>query len=381
MIGRRLFGRATLAATAATLDPMSKKTKPLAATHKGALRATVVGNGTTAGANFTILVDGSDSTITCNGMPGYLANDTDRILVSQVGKQVQMLAQIGGPRIITAGVFQTDVPGNPAIVIENSTDPLFNQGGVIKFNVTGLLSGWASGTINAQWSDDGAGTTVGTLTMLGPVPPGGHTVPGIGLSFVDVSGTTNSTLSLDAHTIIIGANAAGGIFMEQDSTVVGDFNVTGDGLVGGKWVVNGNLTAESALFDQDTTTSTNVANVVILGTDRIVTHTSSSAQKMYQADLDLSTATDHIVHLRPRTWLDRLELEGHFDAKGVLVPGRNPDDVHRTAGFFVEETTDELLTDHGPAPDVDLQHVIADLVRLVQDQQRRLDALEATPSP
>lgn len=135
------------------------------------------------------------------------------------------------------------------------------------------------------------------------------------------------------------------------------------------------LISNNAFFTNDATTSTNSANAVILSGGRLVTfHSSQSKNKLEQRDLDLDLAEEHVTKLRPRTWLDKTTAEGYVGADGEDIPGRP--DGHRTGGFIVEETPDDLLTDHGPGPDVDLQHIIADLVRVVQSQSGRITSLE-----
>ena len=55
------------------------------------LRASVVLTGVQVGDDATILIDGSDTPVTANGLTGYLPTAGDRLLIDRVGSQVEIL--------------------------------------------------------------------------------------------------------------------------------------------------------------------------------------------------------------------------------------------------------------------------------------------------
>lgn len=89
------------------------------ASRASMLRGSVTADGTVEEEPISVLVDGADTEVTANGLPGYLPKTGDRVLVSVTGSQVEVLQFITGQnkRVITGAKFQT-APSGPRVEIE-----------------------------------------------------------------------------------------------------------------------------------------------------------------------------------------------------------------------------------------------------------------------
>ena len=109
--------------------------------------------------------------------------------------------------------------------------------------------------------------------------------------------------------------------------------------------------------------STNAANTRVNSSGRILKATSLLTNKPGWTDLDLTTALNGVMGMRPISWI------------GGDVEDDDPPQVH--FGFGAEHLDDinSALADYGPEGPVgiDLPAIVASLVKVVQDQQRRLD--------
>jgi hypothetical protein len=106
-ITRRAFGVATLAGGAQG----ARKPRGARMATPSTLRATVVANGTAAGDPATVLVDGADTNVTANGVSGYVPLTGDRVLVQQVGGQVEII-QFLDRTYITGQTIRTAASGS-----------------------------------------------------------------------------------------------------------------------------------------------------------------------------------------------------------------------------------------------------------------------------
>lgn len=143
------------------------------------------------------------------------------------------------------------------------------------------------------------------------------------------------------------------------ATVKGSAGLTLDS--GGQVLIK---SATSRVFLEHATTSS-AANCVI-GTGGLIERSTSS--RRYKQDVeDLVVDVKDVLKLRPRTWRDRLEVAG------------DPDASTRYVGFIAEELDDAGLTpwvlyDAEGRPDaIAYDRLVAAVVPVVQDQQRRLD--------
>ena len=173
MITRRGFGLATLM-TGAQSAKKPPKGKPVNAPVS--LRASVVANGTNAGDPVSVLVDGADTPITANGLAGYLPVTGDRLLVAQVGGQVEVIQFLDKSYIV--GQTLKTAPSGNRWEITSDTDPSGSHDVIRGF--TGGAKETAPGTIDVGYVPNayGAGIDASSLEITvpqidrTPSPPG-----------------------------------------------------------------------------------------------------------------------------------------------------------------------------------------------------------------
>jgi hypothetical protein len=210
-LSRRAFGLATLAGGA---QGAKKPGAPMPT--QTTLRATVTADGTTAGEQATILVDGADTEVTANGVAGYVPEAGDRVLVQQVGGQIEIL-QFIGRTTITGQTIQT-APNGARWVIASNTAPYLPD--TIQ-GYTGVGGETVPATINVV----SAGTNH-QLRLEGP--KFGFNSGSISLS--EDTATVRSKVGLGADTIILDGTLAGAGVIISGDLILGGNGVAFDGL-------------------------------------------------------------------------------------------------------------------------------------------------------
>lgn len=334
MISRR---GALLGAGLGTLSPTKGNAMP-ANTH---LRATVQAPGS-SGDPFSVIVDGADSAITVNGKPGYAPVAGDRIMLTRLGTQVQMVSRLAGVEVITAAVFQSD-----------DNVGLASAGGVQGF----ILSSDTAGGLFQGFT--GAAAETGPC-IINPDTDG--VVPVLFLKSPLQTGFNRSVLELFPGGITISGTGSGGVEIVSgnlllDTGDVDAFNGTGT-------------------FKQLTVTAagstTSAANARINGSGNLLISTSLSAHKLKQKALGLDKAR-RVLKVEPTTWFDKFEVEENDGKTEGLrrVTGAIGEQVAQVAPEFAEYDSDGNLSG------VDYRGMAVALLTVVQDQQKRIEALES----
>ena len=138
------------------------------------LRASVTSNsaGASAGDPASILIDGADTPITANGTPGYQPMPGDRLLVQQVGGQieiVQFLATGAVPRVTT--YRQSTLPDPTLTPIYSTchlTDANGNTAAIYRLEQVNGVNTWVNMQQNASALNI-ARTEFGRLAWCSPV--------------------------------------------------------------------------------------------------------------------------------------------------------------------------------------------------------------------
>lgn len=249
----------------------------------------------------------------------------------------------------------------PRIVLSNTSDPLFDQGGLIAFYVVG--ASWDPASLAAEWV---AGPpNIGTIQLNGPQGPSGTGAAGLGLSYV--SGGTGSIANLDGKTINIGASA-NSITVHDDLAVTGAVNATG--AVNGTTVHGtGTVQTDSGFFDNSLAPGGTLTGANINASGHIVRAPSSRRYKSNIKPLKLDVARK-ILDLEPVTFTLKEEA-------------RNKN--RRTYPGFIAEQAAEVGAELWVDRDVDgnpdgfrYAETVAALVLLAREDRDQIADLKAT---
>lgn len=156
------------------------------------LRATVQQDGTTAGQSAVVLVDGADTFVTANGVAGYVPQQDDRVLVQQVGSQVEII-QFLDRTYITGQTIRTAPSGKRIEMTSNDS--------ILDGNEVIFYSDLAGESSAARVSNEALSAGVSSLVIGGTQFTGSAQYPNIELG-TDTSAV--SRIAVDADLIVLG---------------------------------------------------------------------------------------------------------------------------------------------------------------------------------
>lgn len=353
------------------------------------LRASVTADadGLSEGDATPVLVDGSDTPITANGLAGYKPTPGDRLLVQRVGGQVEVLQFISRGSVpyrtdSSKVTFSTDdATGTP-----EDGDVWFKHDGS-----DGIVKQWVG--LGGVWTH--VGELQGFTFSSGDTGLRIVLTPDNGDGVASIQFYSDATLLGELLASIVGGvgyialaskeNSAG-FEVANDHTVaepviITSGTITGDiGIYGQNVNVHGNLVADDdvqagnggALITLNPPTTTSAANAFIGSLGHINKVTSLSEAKLEQRPF-LTHEAKRLLALTPKTWFDKAEVEANEGQTDGLrrIPGVVAEDVAIHAPEFATFDKDGAL--EGVAYD----RIGVALIPLIRDLYARIAVLEA----
>lgn len=289
----------------------------------------------------------------------------------------------------------------------SSTGALTATGAVINGNIT-ATSGTFNGTVNAQggyfgsasngWSIGSTGLTgVGTATITGGAINGASitassgSIGGFSLSSTYLNGTNvrlnsdtgnitsnaitaSGTVSANAGLVLGGTLSAGGNTFNNVGTInvpTGNIVVTTGTISAGSTITaSGDLYAQQAI----TATTTAATNCYITTSGQIRRTSTTSSEKYKENITDIA----NVDELNPKALLD-LPIRA-FTYKEGHIPDTDDRYMQMLPGFIAEELDEvyPIAVDYSDGVETWNPHyIIPALLALIQDQDKRIKALEA----